>query len=77
MLCLQAAEGGDEAAALQEQLDEQQQEFNDLLACLGQETAKVRTARLLRVLRLKSHLQIVISWVRSFASARPQLCSCT
>lgn len=46
LVCLQAAGGeaaepGGEAAALQEQLDEQQQEFNDLLACLGQETAKV------------------------------------
>jgi hypothetical protein len=50
VLCLQAAEGGDEAAALQEQLDEQQQEFNDLLACLGQETAKVQPARLLHFL---------------------------
>jgi len=30
-----------DTAALQEQLDEQQREFNDLLACLGQESAKV------------------------------------
>lgn len=37
----EAAGAGGEAAELQAQLDEQQQEFNDLLACLGQETAKV------------------------------------
>ena len=36
----EAAVNGD-AAALQAQLDEQQAEFNDLLACLGQESAKV------------------------------------
>ncbi len=38
----EAAGPSAEAAALREQLEEQQQEFNDLLACLGQESAKVR-----------------------------------
>ncbi len=38
------AEPSEEAVALREQLEEQQQEFNDLLACLGQESAKVGVA---------------------------------
>ena len=36
-----AVGAGGDTAALQAQLDEQQAEFNDLLACLGQESAKV------------------------------------
>ena len=67
-LRLQAAEGGEEAAALQEQLDEQQQEFNDLLACLGQETAKVRTAQLLHV---------CLCGCASTATFLKELCLCT
>lgn len=75
MLCLQAAEGGDEAAALQEQLDEQQQEFNDLLACLGQETAKVQTAWLLHCLYRLPFTTTCLA--ESIASACPQSCLCS
>ena len=42
-----AAAGSGAAAALQEQLQEQQREFNDLLACLGQESAKVPSGAVL------------------------------
>lgn len=36
---------GGEMGELREQVEEQQREFNDLLACLGQESSKVGSSR--------------------------------